>query len=271
MPESPEVQSLAEFLSARTIGRHVRTFEVRDPRVQKARPAPDPAGARINGVVRFGKYLDIDAGHTHLVFSLGRHGWITWHDRMPDEPEDPDVVARLLLDDDAGFDLVDTGSFRSVGVWVVRDAMDVSGIHKLGPDPADPSFTRGDFDRAVGGRRKQIKAILQEQESLAGIGNAYSDEILHAARILPTAHAAALGAEEIDRLFAATTGIIRGAIADRRGLPPEGMKEAKTAAMSVHGRGGQTCPVCGGTVVDFAFGGTEAQYCPICQGGIPER
>jgi formamidopyrimidine-DNA glycosylase len=265
MPESPEVQALAEFLAQRMIGHRIGAFQVRDHRVLKTRPTPDPAGERVNGVLRFGKYVEVDAGANHLVCSLGRHGWVVWHDAVPGEPEGPDVVARLVLDDGAGFDLVDVGSFRSVGVWVVPDAMDVPGVAKLGPDPADPSFTRGDFDRAVGGRRKQIKAILQEQESLAGIGNAYSDEILYAARIAPTVHASALDRDALDRLFAATTTVIRTAIRDRRGVPLPEMKAAKTAAMKVHGRGGEPCPDCAGTIVDIAFGGTDAQYCPSCQ------
>ncbi|KAA9134742.1 DNA-formamidopyrimidine glycosylase family protein [Microbacterium caowuchunii] len=271
MPESPEVQAVVEFLAERMLGGHIRSFDVRDRRVRKAVTAPDPVGARVNGVLRFGKYIDIDAGHSHVVCSLGRHGWVHWHDLLPPEPDGPEVVARLAMEDGAGFDLVDSGSFRSVGVWVVPAVSDVPGVAKLGPDPADASFTRGDFARAVRGRRKQIKAILQEQESLAGIGNAYSDEILHAARVAPTVHASALDDRTLDRLYAATTGVIRQAVTARRGVPLADMKAAKTAAMAVHGRGGEACPDCGGTIADIAFGGTEAQYCPSCQGGIPER
>lgn len=265
MPESPEVQALAEFLAKRMVGHRIRTFTVRDQRVLKTRPAPDPAGEQVNGVLRFGKYLDIDAGANHVVCSLGRHGWVRWHDTLPAEAAGAEVVARLGLDDGATIDLVDAGEFRSVGVWIVPETADVPGVRKLGPDPADLSFTRADFRRAVDGRRKMIKAILQEQESLAGIGNAYSDEILFAAKIAPTVHASALDDDALDRLYTALTTTIRGAIDARRGLPPEEMKAAKVAAMAVHGRTGEPCPGCGGTVVDIAFGGTMAQYCPSCQ------
>jgi formamidopyrimidine-DNA glycosylase len=267
MPESPEVQALAEFLAGRMIGHRIRSFTVRDFRVLKSRPTPDPTGVRVNGVLRFGKFVEVDAGANHVVCSLGRNGWVVWHDVMPEEPPGADGVARVTLDDGSGFDLVDNGSFRSVAVWVVPDVSDVAGVAKLGPDPADPSFTRSDFARAVSGRRKQIKAILQEQDSLAGIGNAYSDEILFAARIAPMVHASSLDADALDRLFTATTGVIRGAIAARRGIPLTEMKAVKTAAMKVHGRGGEPCPSeCGGTIVDISFGGTIAQYCPTCQG-----
>ena len=138
-------------------------------------------------------------------------------------------------------------------------------VGKLGPDPADPDFTRADFDAAVAGRRKQVKAVLQEQESLAGIGNAYSDEILHTAKVSPVGHAAALAPDELDRLFDATIGVIAQAIEARRGVPIDGLKAAKVAAMRVHGRAGETCPVCGDTIRDFSFASTTAQYCPTCQ------
>ena len=142
-------------------------------------------------------------------------------------------------------------------------------IAKLGPDPADPAFTRADFDAALGGRRKQVKAILLEQESLAGIGNGYSDEILHAARVSPVAHAAVLAADAVERLFDATIETVRGAIDARRGIPIDQLKAAKVAVMRVHGRAGEPCPRCGDTIRDFRFGSTSAQYCPTCQtGGI---
>ena len=264
MPESPEVQALVDFLAERVIGRRIRGFEVLDFRVLKSRPAAQLTGERINAVLRSGKYIEFDCGDDHLVCSLGRHGWVIWQPQQTRTP-DRDAVARVLLDDGAGFDLVDRGDFRSVALWTTADALDVPGIKKLGTDPADPTFTRADVARAVQGRRKQLKAVLQEQESFAGIGNAYSDEILFAARLSPTRLANTLGDAEIDRLFEAMRGVIRGAIADRRGLDPADMKAAKTAAMRVHGRGGEPCPEGNGTIVDIAFAGTTAQYCPACQ------
>lgn len=145
---------------------------------------------------------------------------------------------------------------------------DVVGIAALGPDPLSPDFFREDFDRALGVRRKQVKALLQEQKSIAGIGNAYSDEILLRAGLSPFVHAAALGGEARERLFHATVDILLGAVADRRGLPPARLKQVKVEAMAVHGRGGHACPVCGTTIVDHVFAGASAQLCPYCQ---PER
>jgi formamidopyrimidine-DNA glycosylase len=221
--------------------------------------------------------VDLVLGAEHLVVSLGRHGWARWrdgedavYDAAVAGAEDADAATAPALvsvefDDDRAIEFTDAGGWVSLGFWVVDDPTEVPAVAKLGPDPADPKFARADFDRAVVGRRKQIKAVLQEQESLAGIGNAYSDEILHTAKISPIAHAAALTESELDRLFEATVGTIRSAIAARRGIPIDELKAAKVAAMQVHGRAGETCPVCGDTIRDFSFASTTAQYCPTCQ------
>ncbi|MFE7844463.1 Fpg/Nei family DNA glycosylase [Microbacterium sp. NPDC057407] len=275
MPESPEVQALAEFLADHATGRALREADVLEFRAVKTRTAPPSSlvGRRVTGVERHGKHLAVGFGEdSRLVVSLGRHGWMRW--RGPDDDgslgEDaPPALAQLTLDD-ATVEVTDAGTWVSLGLFVVDDPVAVPAIAKLGPDPADESFSAADFEAAVGGRRKQIKAILQEQESLAGIGNAYSDEILHIARVSPVTHGAALDDAARERLFRATVETIRGAIAARRGVPIHALKAAKVDAMRVHGRAGESCPVCGDTIRDLAFGGTTAQYCPTCQNdGVP--
>nr|MBS1901498.1 Fpg/Nei family DNA glycosylase [Actinomycetota bacterium] len=271
MPESPEVQALVEFLDERIRSRVIAAVEIDEFRVVKTRDRPPGSlvGARIDGLTRFGKHVGFDTPEGWLMLGFGRNGWIRWLDageKSGDElvPE----VARIVLDDGAAMRIVDTGDFLAVTLSVVDGPQDVAGIAALGPDPLSPDFARDAFERALGSRRKQIKALLQEQTSLAGIGNAYSDEILHRARIAPAVHAALLDGDERDRLFAATTTVLRAAVADRRGLAPEQLKPAKVAAMAVHGRGGEACPVCGTTIVDRVFSGASAQLCPHCQ---PER
>lgn len=268
MPESPEVQVLAEFLDARLRGRVVASVDVVEFRAVKtrARPPESLVGARVRGVARHGKHLDVTLDGAHLVVSLGRHGWVRWRDSADaDEPGAAPALVAVGMDDGGIMEFTDAGSWVSVGLAVVDDPAEVPAVAGLGPDPADASFTRADLEAALGGRRKQVKAILQEQESIAGIGNAYSDEALHVARISPVAHASTLSEEEIRRLHAAVVSTIRDAIAARRGIPIADLKAAKVAAMRVHGRAGESCPVCGDVVRDFRFGGTDAQYCPTCQ------
>jgi len=270
MPESPEVEALARFLEIEASGREIHDVDVLEFRTVKTRSAPPAsiAGRTITGAARHGKHVEVVLGDVSLVVSLGRHGWMRWLDAAsPDElPADaPPALATFELSGGDGLQVTDAGSWVSLGLFVVRSAGEVPAIAKLGPDPAHPDFRRADFDAAVGGRRKQIKAILQEQESLAGIGNAYSDEILHLARVSPVTHAAALNADEADRLFDATVTTVRDAITARRGIPIDQLKAHKVAAMRVHGRTGDACPVCGDTIRDLTFAGTTAQYCPTCQ------
>lgn len=288
MPESPEVQALADELDAQLAGRTVAEVDVVEFRVTKtrARPLESLVGERVEGVVRHGKLVDLAFdGGAHLVVSLGRHGWVRWAGAQaeadaaaaadpaaeadspgaPDAAAPPPALAAIRFGDGRELELTDAGGFVSLGVWVVDDPREVPAVAKLGPDPADPGFTRADFDRAFAGRRKQVKAVLQEQESLAGIGNAYSDEILHAAKVSPVVHASTLTTEQLDRLFDATVDTIRSAIDARRGIRLDRQKAAKVAAMRVHGRAGEPCPVCGDTIRDFSFASTTAQYCPTCQ------
>lgn len=276
MPESPEVQALVDALDERTRGRTIAAVDVLEFRVVKTRASPPGTlvGAAVEGVARFGKHLDVAVGGRHLGIALGRHGWARWIAPdapvpvpAPGDPAAPPALAAIVFDDGATLELTDAGSWVSLGLSVVDRPGDVPAVAGLGPDPADASFTSADLDAVVIGRRKQLKAVLQEQESLAGIGNAYSDEILHRARLSPVGPASALDADERARLHAATTGVMREAIAARRGIPIDRLKAAKVAAMRVHGRTGEACPVCGDEIRDLAFGGTTAQYCPTCQTG----
>ncbi len=268
MPESPEVQALVEFLDERVQGRVIAGVDIAEFRVVKTRDRPPGSvvGARITGMRRFGKHVGFETTAGWLMIGFGRNGWIRW--QVPGDPpgEEPvPEVLRIVLDDGAVMRVVDTGDFLAVTASVVDAPTDVAGIAALGPDPLDPGFTREELERALGSRRKQIKALLQEQTSLAGIGNAYSDEILHRARLSPTVHAAVLDEGARARLFDAVVGIMTTAVAERRGLPPDRLKQAKVAAMAVHGRGGEECPVCGTIIVDRVFSGASAQLCPRCQ------
>ena len=271
MPESPEVEALAQFLAREASGREIRGVDVLEFRTVKTRSTPpaDLVGRTVTGAARHGKHVELVLDAGSLVVSLGRHGWMRWLEAGAPEPdaELPPALAAFELDGGATLQATDAGTWVSLGLHVVGDADEVPAVAKLGPDPADPGFTRADFDTALGRRRKQVKAILQEQESLAGIGNAYSDEILHLARVSPVVHAAALDDAGAERLFDATVATIRGAIDARRGIPIDRLKAEKVASMRVHGRTGETCPVCGDTIRDFAFASTTAQYCPTCQTG----
>jgi formamidopyrimidine-DNA glycosylase len=281
MPESPEVDSLGGFLRAHLVGRRIASIDLDEFRALKtrARPLRELHGRTVTGVRRFGKHLALDTDGPTLLVSFGRAGWARWREDATNpeptgpEPADadaPPVIARVALEGGAELAVTDAGEWLSLGLHVVDDPAEVSSVAKLGPDPAADDFAREQLDAIVSGRRKQLKALLQEQESLAGIGNAYSDEILYLARLSPVAHASTLDEEERARLYAAVREVLGGAFAARRDVPPSELKAAKVAAMAVHGRTGEQCPEGDDVVRDVPGSKGAAQYCAACQtDGVP--
>lgn len=273
MPEMPEVQGLVDFLDGRlrdvAFGRptvaNIAALKTYDPQIESLE------GATITGVARHGKFVDIatDAG-VHLVFHLAKAGWLRWYDQVPTtviRPGKTPIALRVRLDDGAGFDLTEAGTKKSLAVYAVRDPQDVPGIARLGPDPLDADFTRDALAEMLQGRRTQIKGVLRDQSIIAGIGNAYSDEILHAARMSPYALAASLDDAEVDTLFTAIRTTLDEALRAASGKPPADLKDAKRRGMAVHGRRGQACPVCDDEVRSVFFADNSLEYCATCQTG----
>jgi formamidopyrimidine-DNA glycosylase len=126
------------------------------------------------------------------------------------------------------------------------------------------------FGALLAGKRAQLKGLLRDQGFIAGVGNAYSDEILHVAKMSPFAMASALDDAAVDRLYAALRSTLAGAVKAASGKPAAELKDAKRSGMRVHGRTGQACPVCGDVVREVSFADSSLQYCATCQtGGKP--
>lgn len=276
MPELPEVTALAADLDARLTGRVIDRLSVVAFAALKTFDPPVEAlhGLTIAGVSRHGKFLDIAAGDLHVVLHLARAGWIRWRDAPPPPPtgrpgKGP-LAARLVLDDGTGLDITEAGKKKSLSISVVRDPVDVPGVARLGPDPLDPAFTRDVFAGILAQQgRAQIKGVLRNQSVIAGIGNAYSDEILHVAKMSPF-KPAAMSHDELDRLYDAVQSTLREALARADGLAASELKSEKKSGLRVHGRTGQACPVCGDTIRQVIFADSTLQYCPTCQtGGKP--
>jgi formamidopyrimidine-DNA glycosylase len=275
MPELPEVQALAEFLRTRTAGLVVTGVELGSISVLKTFTPPPQAlvGAPVDGVARHGKFVDLDCGGTHLVFHLARAGWLRWSDAMPAtvlRPGKSPIALRVRFDDASGFDLTEAGTKKRLAAYVVHDPGTVPGIASLGPDPMAESFSIEQFAAIAASHRMQVKGMLRDQSILAGVGNAYSDEVLHVAKLSPFAIAAKLGDDEVERLYAALRGTLSTAVAAASGKPAKELKDAKRAGMRVHGRTGEVCPECGDVVREVSFADSSLQYCATCQtGGKP--
>ncbi|MFI9262075.1 Fpg/Nei family DNA glycosylase [Streptomyces sioyaensis] len=275
MPELPEVESLARLLDERLAGRSVGRVYVVAVHALKTYEPPVSAleGRAFGGVRRLGKFLDLRVGELHLVMHLGRAGWVRWSDKLPEVPPRPGkgpLALRVRLgepEDGAGFEVTEAGSQKHLAVYVVRDPQEVAGVARLGPDPLAEGFTLEVFGGLLEGERRQIKGVLRDQSVLAGIGNAYSDEILHAARMSPFKMAAALSGEEVARIHEAIGTTLRDAVEPSRGLALKDLKAEKKSGLRVHGRKGEACPVCGDTIREVSFSDSSLQYCPTCQTG----
>ena len=181
MPEMPEVESLARFLTEKCVG---RAFDRIDLVAFSALKTYDPPLSALNGleiesVTRRGKFLDIAAQGLHLVFHLARAGWLRWRDSQPDAPPRPGkspLALRVRLDDGSGFDLTEAGTQRKLAVYVVADPMSIPMVATLGPDPLTEEFDEAALAGLLAqAGRAQLKGVLKDQRTIAGIGNAYSD------------------------------------------------------------------------------------------------
>jgi formamidopyrimidine-DNA glycosylase len=273
VPELPEVAALADFLTARAVGHAIARVDVAAISVLKTYDPPLSAlgGLTVTAVARHGKFLDVDCDGLHLIMHLARAGWLRWNDALsatPPRPGKGPLALRVHLDDGSGFDLTEAGTQKRLAVYCVRDPAEVPGIARLGPDPLGPDFTPQALDQLLDDAgRAQLKGVLRDQSVIAGIGNAYSDEVLHVAKLSPFKPAVNLSAEERGRLHAAVIETLTDAIERSRGLAAGDLKAEKKVGLRVHGRAGQPCPVCGDTVREVSFADSALQYCPTCQTG----
>ena len=272
----PEVDALAADLRGRAVGAVVADIELASISVLKTFDPPVTAfaGLEVTDVARHGKFVDLEVDGLHLVVHLAKAGWLRWSDHLSDKRlklGNGPLAVRVRLDagdgPHVGFDLTEAGTRKGLAVYAVRDPMDVPGIAALGPDPLADGF---ELAPLLEGRRMQVKRLLRDQKVVAGIGNAYSDEILHAAKMSPFAVAADLDAEQVTRLEAAIRDVLGEALAEAHGKPASELKDDKRTRMRVHGRTGEACPVCGDTIAQVVFADSSLQYCPTCQtGGKP--
>lgn len=277
MPELPEVEALCAFLTDKTAGRTVKRIEVAAISALKTFDPPVDAlhGRTVSGFSRRGKFLVLAAEGDpplHLVLHLARGGWVRWIENFrpgPVKPGKGPLALRVRLDDGTiGFDVTEAGTEKRLAAYVARDPDDVEGVARLGPDPL--SVDEATFVARVTGTKGQIKKVLTDQEVIAGVGNAYSDEALHIARLSPFKNADKLTGAEAARLHAAVVGVLTEAVDRSRDLPGGELKSDKKSNMRVHGRTGQACPECGDTVREVSFATKSLQYCATCQtGGKP--
>ncbi|MGB3443431.1 MAG: DNA-formamidopyrimidine glycosylase family protein [Actinophytocola sp.] len=276
MPELPEVEALAQHIREHGVGRAVARVDVASLSVLKTVSPPwtELHGKEVTGAGRHGKFLDIEVGDLHLIIHLARAGWLRWAGNLsaaPPKPGKGPLAFRVHLGPPGqgpGFDLTEAGTKKGLAVWIVADPDDVPGIAALGPDAL--AVTRDEFVTVLAGRTERLKNALTTQKIIAGVGNAYSDEILHMARLSPFATAGKLDDEQTDRLYEAMREILTSAVSRSVGQHAATLKGEKRSGLRVHNRAGMPCPVCGDTVREVSFADKAFQYCATCQtGGKP--
>ncbi|MBY6683672.1 Fpg/Nei family DNA glycosylase [Rhodococcus sp. BP-316] len=274
MPELPEVEALAGFLREHALGAVIGRIDVAALSVLKTfdPPVTDLQGKDITGAARWGKHLGIEAGGLWLVTHLSRGGWLRWTDNPSSAPPKPGkgpLALRVHLFTPEGltpaFDLTEAGTRKRLAVWVVRDPQEVPGIARLGPDAL--AVTEPEFAELLARRSSRLKTALVDQQLLAGIGNAYSDEILHTAKLSPFATTASLTPESVTLLWTTMRSVLLDAVARSEGQDAARLKGEKRSGMRVHARTGMPCPVCGDTVREVSYVDRSFQYCPTCQTG----
>ncbi|MBW0118187.1 Fpg/Nei family DNA glycosylase [Pseudonocardia abyssalis] len=280
MPELPEVEALAHHLREHAIYRPVARVDVASMSAVKTfdPPVTALAGRVVTGAARYGKFLSVEFldrpdDPLHLITHLSRAGWLRWHDTAtltPPKPGRGPLELRVHLDHvgGPGFDLTEAGTQKRLAVYLVTDPQQVPGIARLGPDAL--ALSRDEFAALLTGRGERIKTLLVEQTVLSGVGNAYSDEILHTAKISPYASSGRLGTDQVDALYAALRSVLTDAVDRSVGQKAAELKGEKRSGLRVHARTGLPCPVCGDIVREVSFATKSFQYCPGCQtGGKP--
>lgn len=275
MPELPEVEALAGFLREHCAGKEIVRAEVAALSALKTYdpPVTSLVGRTVEDVRREGKYLTIGTDGLWLVTHLARGGWVQWRDKVPPARAGPGkgpLALRVGLSGGSGFEVTEQGTEKRLALWLVTDPHQVDGVAHLGPDPLGAGFSPRVLSGVLAASTGHIKKVLTDQSAIAGVGNAYSDEALHAARLSPYKPARKMTEEEVTRLYDALVRVLSDAVARSAGLAASGLKSEKKSGMAVHGRAGQACPVCGDTIRDVSFATRSLQYCPACQtGGKP--
>jgi formamidopyrimidine-DNA glycosylase len=267
MPELPDLAVYVDALDARVRERVVNAVRVRNPFVLRTvdPPLDEVAGRRVTGVRRQGKRIVLElAGELFLVIHLMIAGRLRWLEAGRAAPA---RITLALFEFPGGtLALTEAGTKRRASLHVIHGAAALAALDPGGLEIAVVDAKT--FAARVRAENHTLKRALTDPRIVSGIGNAYSDEILHRARLSPIAHTAKLDDESMARLYAAATAVLDEWTARLRLEADDRFPEKVTAfrpAMAVHGKFRQPCPVCGTPVQRIVYAENECNYCPRCQ------
>lgn len=287
VPELPDLAILADAFHAGLAGRTVRSVDVRHPFVLRATPAEvaELRGQSLDSVARRGKFLVFGFERDRLVANLMLSGRL----RMSTASARGVRDALVFHLGERGGPPADAAPWTQAAAWLPRDdrpielgyrdatqmgrlylvpagvTRDVPGWADQGPDADDPDLNLAEWRQRVRRHPGELKALLRNQAFVAGIGNAYSDEILHAARLLPFRKRTSLAEEEVDALYDAVRSVLPAAVEVLRARVPPTFETEVRDFLAVHNKGGQPCPRCGTRLTEVASRGMATTYCRGCQ------
>lgn len=276
MPELPDLEILKDILNKRVLGREISSVRALRPGILKTTEPPLETleGQAITKIRRRGKLLIFTLRpNLHLVSHLmmaGRFVLCRSHTH-------PTKATGLVITFSDGEDLrlIENGPVKLAMVHVVEDPCQVEGIATAGLEPLSPGFSIEALTRMTEGRRRQVKKLLTDQKMIAGIGTAYADEILFAAKISPIRYVNTLARDELTRLHAAIREVLQNAI-EQIGLKAGDslFTDEIRDFLRVHRHAGEPCPICGNKIAEIRYAKKRTYYCPTCQTSgrvLPDR
>lgn len=260
MPELPELEVLKEHLISKLAGKRIEHFRLLKPYILKTVFDGNLSGETVRGITRRGKYISIHLDAFTIVLHLMLRGHVRVTSRCTNKKS---IAAFILFNDGSCLEIGEVGAQKRMTMSVCRQGDSMPHVDHLGHEPLAPEFDIATLQNLLRKESHQLRSFLLSQRSIAGIGNAYANEILWAARLSPFKRTTTLGEQDIARLFRAIRDVLTNAIAQ---VKRSGLSEKRTF-LNIHGKKGVPCPRCGDKIRTISFSRGDIYYCPTCQTG----
>lgn len=259
MPELPELEILKDKLTVQVKGKKIKNFQVLKPHVLKNFFEGELSNETINNIVRRGKYLIFGTDKHSIIIHLMLHGFLRFS--LPTVRPRKSANALIVFVDGTALELYERGHKKRMSLYIIPKNKSLARIDSLGIEPLDKHFNVDKLKQLLESDAQQLKTFLRNQQKIAGIGNAYADEILWMAGLSPFKLSTNLSKGEIEKLHRSIVGVLEWAI--QHVTKAERLDDR--SFLRIHGKKGGSCPRCGGRIRTVSFSQADTFYCPECQ------